>query len=326
MTRRPASRRPPKLPDVPDAREQRVDQPRKKTLREQVIGTRVTGTHARLGRAEFLSMMRRLRDGERSMLWGLDPFPALELDEILEVARTQWGWRESEQKVASSPDHSRAALARSLDLIDEVARRGGRIAFATGRPASMLGLYRSLAARARAGGADLIDERQTGEFRSDGRSGRRLWWLDGVAAVTDGEHLLAQSGIDAADEFLFWVPRPQLVVADVGFAAGAARDGIETVAFADLDAVALGVAAARGRRVTVVPVDVSRPPYAYRLLLEWAEDLLAEHQQQLAVSAAADAEADADADGDRAEDGATDAPSGSPASTGEAAAIDAASA
>jgi hypothetical protein len=260
-------------------------------------------------------MMRRLRDGERSMLWGMEAFTGLELDEILDVARDQWGWRENDQKVAISPDHTRAALARALHLIDDVAGRGGRIAFATGRPASMLGLYQRLVERARAGGAEILVEQQSSEFRSDGRSGRRLWWYDGVAVVTDGEHLLAQTGVEAADEFLFWLPRPQLVVADVGFAAGAIRDGIETIAFADLDAIALGVAGARGGRVVVVPLDISRPPYGYRLALEWAEALAgvddapippnaspgeledsSEHSVQEETNPAPDADADAAAD------------------------------
>ena len=43
--------------------------------------------------------------------------------------------------------------------------------------------------------------------------------------------------------------------------------GIETVAFADLDAPALSVAATRGRPLTLVPLDETRPPVAYDGLL-----------------------------------------------------------
>ncbi|MFN8034942.1 MAG: phosphatase [Acidimicrobiia bacterium] len=272
MTRRPASRRPPKLEDLPEPAEPRM---RTQGLREQVTRTRITGSHARLGRTELLSMMRRLRDGERSTLWGLDPFPGLELDEIFDVAREQWGWTHGEAKVAIGPDRTREALASALALMDAVARDGGRIAFATGRPASMLPLLQKLAARARAGGADVVVEQQSGEFRSDGRSGRRLWWVGDVAVITDGRHLLAQTAVDAVDEWLFWMPRPRLVVADSGFAAGAVRDGIETVALADYDALALGVARSRGRPVAVVPMDLSRAPYGYGIVLAWADQLAA---------------------------------------------------
>lgn len=273
MTRRPASRRPARLPDSPSQTRHDPDQPRPRTLREQVTRTRVTGPHARLGRTEFLSMMRRLRDGERSMLWGFEPFSGFELEEVLELARDHWGWREHDQKAVISPDHTREGMIAALGRIDDVARRGGRIAFATGRPASMLALYQALVRRARAAGGDVVVEQQSSEFRSDGRSGRRIWWYDGVAVITDGAHMLAQSAVDAVEELLFWLPRPHLVVADVGFAAGAVRAGIETVAFADLDAVAFGLAVARGEAVTIVPLDVQRAPYGYDLLLRWADAL-----------------------------------------------------
>ena len=51
-----------------------------------------------------------------------------------------------------------------------------------------------------------------------GPGGRRLWWIDRVAVLTDHESLLADQGTDAADELLFTLSRPTLVVADRSFA------------------------------------------------------------------------------------------------------------
>jgi hypothetical protein len=59
------------------------------------------------------------------------------------------------------------------------------------------------------------------------------------------------------------VGRPEIVVADRGFAAAALGAGLETVAFADLDAAVLGVAARRDHPVRLVPLDERRPPEAY---------------------------------------------------------------
>ncbi len=56
------------------------------------------------------------------------------------------------------------------------------------------------------------------------------------------------------------------MIADRGFAGGALRAGIEVVALADLDAIALGVAASRGLPVTVVPVHERRPAPVYATL------------------------------------------------------------
>ena len=51
----------------------------------------------------------------------------------------------------------------------------------------------------------------------------------------------------------------------------ASAPGLEVVAFADLDAVALAVAAWQGRAVRIVPLDDRRPPAAYAGLLDLLE-------------------------------------------------------
>ena len=89
-----------------------------------------------------------------------------------------------------------------------------------------------------------------------------------MAVVTDGVSLLADPTARCADDWLFAVGRPDLVVADRGFAAAAVGAGLETIAFADVDAVVLGVAARRDRPVRVIPLDEQRPPGAYEPLVE----------------------------------------------------------
>ena len=64
-----------------------------------------------------------------------------------------------------------------------------------------------------------------------------------------------------------------LVVADHSYAGVASASGLEVAAFADLDAVALAVAAWQGRAVRVVPLDDRRPPPAYAVLLDLLEML-----------------------------------------------------
>ncbi len=65
------------------------------------------------------------------------------------------------------------------------------------------------------------------------------------------------------------------MVCDRTFAGVAVASGLEVVAFADLDAVALAVAAWQGRGVRVVPLDERRPPRAYTGLLDLLEELAA---------------------------------------------------
>jgi hypothetical protein len=107
-------------------------------------------------------------------------------------------------------------------------------------------------------------------MRVDGRSERYLRWVDGVAVVTDGQSLCSVRAIEAAQEWLFMIPRPALVVADGPYAEVAADAGIEVIAFAGLDRCSLAVATEKFRRCLVVPMWTDRAPREYRPLLERA--------------------------------------------------------
>lgn len=266
------NRRPPRLDDsdplIPrdpapreEVRERRAVDPAK-----QVLSARLAGRHERIGAAEFRSVLRRVAMGHRDALLGLDRFDALTEGSLEAVARSVWGWRSEASESWTDPECTVDGMRRGAARIVDVARRGGRIAFATGRPASLLPLYTHLVRIALGAGADIALGSQSGEFSAAGHSRCRLWWPDGVAVITDGDSIVADVGLRASHELLFAVEMPDLVVADRGFAAGAVRAGIETVAFADLDAVALGVEASKGLPVTVVPVQERRPPAAYRVL------------------------------------------------------------
>lgn len=161
------------------------------------------------------------------------------------------------------PERTLAATRRAAARIHAVAAVGGRIAFATAAPASLLGVYSSIVRLARAAGAVVDDDQDRGPLRVDGRYPRWLRTVDGVTVVTDGSSLLATTGIDAADEWVFLVDRPALAVADGPFAAAAYADGVEVVTIAGLDQPALGLAAARTLRCTLVPLHPSRPPRDY---------------------------------------------------------------
>ncbi|MGZ4688592.1 MAG: phosphatase [Acidimicrobiia bacterium] len=259
-----ATHRPPHLEPAPVRKVHR--EPRLPSPRSRLVKARVAGRHDRLGRAELLSVMRRIVGGDPVALLGLDRFPGVELAELQAAASDVWGWSAAEPMVAIDPDRLLAALVVARDRVLDVAHRGGRILLATSRPASLLPLYQHLARLSRAVGGHVLDSGEAGPIRAAGRASVRLWWIGGVAVLTDGDVLLSDPGIEAIDELLFTVPYPDLVVADRGYAGGALRAGIEVVAMADLDAVALGLAACRGLPVTVVPMHERRPACAYAAL------------------------------------------------------------
>ena len=133
-------------------------------------------------------------------------------------------------------------------------------------------MVRDGAMRAAAEGAEVLMGQETVGF---GPNGRRVRWIDDIAVLTDGAALLADDSVHGAEEWLFTLARPDLVVADHSYAGVASASGLEVVAFADLDAVALAVAAWQGRALRIVPLDDRRPPHAYAGLLDLLESIAA---------------------------------------------------
>jgi hypothetical protein len=211
-----------------------------------------------MGRSEVAAGIARLAAGHPDATLGLE-LGRISREEAWAAVEAGWGYRGDDARAVIEPECTLTGATRAAERLHAVARRGGRIAFATGRPASLLGPYRAIAATLSGLGAEVPAFEAFGPFSA----GRSLWWIDGVAVVTDGCGILADDGLDAGPEWCFAVGRPDLVVADRGFAGAALAAGLEAVVFADLDASVFGVAARRDQPVRLVPLDERRPPEAY---------------------------------------------------------------
>ncbi|HSO96209.1 MAG TPA: phosphatase [Acidimicrobiia bacterium] len=255
MTRRPRSGLPRHLPDpVPTARRP-VRRVRALSAARRLRDAGVCGPHPRLGRGEVFAAARRLAGDASALHLAGDAVTAEEVRDAIAAAAGPFNG----SRAAIDPDRVLAAATRAGTRLGAVADTGRRIAFATAQPASLLPLYGALARASRAAGATVLELDHSGPYTS----GRSLWWHDDVAvAVGDGQ-LWAETHLAAGDEWLFAVGRPDLVVADGVFAVAAIGAGVETVAFADLDAPAPALAAHRGLPVEVVTVSGHRPPAAY---------------------------------------------------------------
>lgn len=217
------------------------------------------------GRAAGLSPSELRRSVERASADRLHPTPLA--DAWVSVEQV-FGATFADPRI--NPALTVGAARRALARVSEIANANARIAVATSLPASLLTVHLAIARFARISGADVADEEDAGPLRVDGRSDRYLRWVDGVAAVTDGRSLHSVRGLEAAQEWLFMIPRPALVIADGPYADVAADAGIEVIAFAGLDHCSLAIAARPSRRGFVVPMWTDRPPGAYRPLLERA--------------------------------------------------------
>jgi hypothetical protein len=263
VTRRPKSRLPPKLSDPAAERGPRI--PKGPTRGDQLKREHVAGRSARFGRDEVIGIMRRLVLGAPALRLGLPAFGAIKMEHLEAAVSATFGWTGDGPRARIAPSRTLDGFAAASERVLEVAGCGGRLAFATARPASLHPLYRALAAAAVEAGGNVLT---ASEATVAGPGDRRIWWIDQVAVLTDRASLLGHDSVEAARELLFGLARPDLVVADRTFAGVAAASGLEVVAFADLDAVALALAAWQGRAVRVVPLDDSRPPSAYLPLHE----------------------------------------------------------
>lgn len=261
MSRRPRRDRPPRLDDLPDPA---PGEPAVATDRRRLVAARITGVHPDLGRAAVRAATRALVAGDPRARLGCDGLDGCDPAEVRAALVASHGDAADAPRAVIDPDATLAGLHAAAERLRAAVADKARVAVATSRPASLLGLARWAADTVRAGDATLLGG-TTATIEGGGR--RELWWTGGVAVVTDGQALLAHDGVPGGDDWLFAVGRPDLVVADRGFAGAALRAGVETIAWADLDAPALALAAARGRPVVLVPLAERRPAAAYEAAL-----------------------------------------------------------
>jgi len=273
MTRRPRSRLPPKLPDP--AREAAPRAARGPSTRERLKTARVSGRSVAFGSTEIVSLMRRVARNDRAALLGCPAFEGITLAQVQSTMADVYGWDGDGPRPRIAGSRTVEGFTAASERVLEVASDGGRIAFATTCPASLFTVHRALAAAADAAGGKVFEAAESAPFDERSRDAARLRWLDRVAMVTDGHTLPGDARAPglAAEELAFTIGHPDLVVADRTFAGHAIASGVEVVAFAGLDALALAVAAWRGLAVRVVPLDERRPPGAYEPLVELVDQL-----------------------------------------------------
>jgi hypothetical protein len=152
------------------------------------------------------------------------------------------------------------ALGRRLAL---AAEGGERVLIATGHPGGLDLLYRELERLLLAHGGRVIKPADGASWR-DPRLEHdwSIGYLSGVGMQTDGRVPRHTHWPDAMRRMLA-EDRPDLVLADHGFAGAAIEAGVETVSVADVNDPALLVAKAQGRTEVVIVMDDHVAPDAY---------------------------------------------------------------
>lgn len=253
--------------------------PAREELREHLVRTRIAGEVA-TPRENNLDHYRSLALRDPHYLFGLDISDDWTYPDVLALMAKSAGviadpeHREGQDTI--DPDRTIDALEAMADRIAEaLSRSAPRILVATGHPTGLLAVHLALARTAAEHGAVLLAPAEGQAYTAGGFGRRRhIRYLEDVAMLDDrgafvhthdaGPMRAMLDELDRRGE-----PRPDLVIADHGWAGAAGEAGVPTVGFADCNDPALFVGEAEGKIAVSVPLDDNVLPRHYRPLTDY---------------------------------------------------------
>ena len=209
-----------------------------------------------------------LIDGDPDKLFGLSDMPGgLDLDEILDLVAAEAG-RSIDHDARYGPvDIAPAPIVDSCRAMGErlahAAVAGERVLLATGHPVGLGLFYRALEGLIAGHGARLATPAAGTRWREGHLDHDWVVAYFGAVAVLFDDREPRHTHSPAAMERILADARPDLVVADHGFAGAAIEAGVETLSIADVNDPALIVAKAQGRTEVVVVMDDHVAPDDY---------------------------------------------------------------
>ena len=235
--------------------------------RAALLAAGVTGPHQSHSRANAISKIRAIIEGDTVDtfgLSGLDKYSAHEIHGfVAEVTGCSNDIDNLQGYDEMDPDKTIDGIVRAARRLAESARRGDLLLAATGHPTGLLEHHiRVVDGYRRAGGKVL-------RLREDEDLSNRKWRHDevrytgGVGCLADWGQLRHTHSSETMEMLLEAQPWPDVVLADHGFAGAAIERGVPTIAVMDINDPALAVAWAEHRDVVIVPMDDNRLPRLY---------------------------------------------------------------
>lgn len=234
-------------------------------------------------RASNLGNLRRLAAREPAHLYGVDVAEHWTLESLLALMGERVGIS-TDLSFESGQDQIDARLtvqrlARYRDRFASAVRQGALLLFATAHPATLMDVYRRLASVATAAGARVLDVNALPFASPDGirvplaDEHQALWCTGGVTCVYRGGSLMHTHSPEPMDALLDRLDelgiRPDLVIADHGWAGAAGRRGLPVLALADCNDPAVFVAEAQGSIEVVVPIDDGLAVHLYEPVIDY---------------------------------------------------------
>jgi hypothetical protein len=252
-----------------------VTNPTRDELRAQLIDARIAGDVATT-RENNLANYQRMSDRDPLYLLGITPEGAWTPTDVLKLMAERCGVVPDPEHTSGQdtidPDLTIERLDAMADRVRTAMARRERVLVATGHPVGMRPTHTVIATALRDAGCTLIRAADGWQHPSDTPYGRlgHIDYVDDIAMIRTSTGALQHThsplplravlaALDAAGE-----ARPDLVVADHGWAGAAGAAGIDSVGFADCNDPALFVAEAEGIVAVCVPLDDNVYPDLYQ--------------------------------------------------------------
>jgi hypothetical protein len=246
-------------------------------LREHLVDSLIAGDVA-TPREDNLTKYAMFAKRVPQAMFGLSPAGRWNRGDVLELMARRVGvspdpaYTHGPDRI--DPDLTVAALDRMAERLAAVGRDGARAFVATGHPAGLLPVHLAVARALVANGAHLLRPAAGWTYETFGRAGptkREIRYLEHVAVLSNrGElnHTHSARPVRAVLDALLTAgaPLPDLVVADHGWAGGAAAAGVPAVGFADSNDPGLFVGEEEGLVAVAVPLDDNVAPHLYEPL------------------------------------------------------------
>ena len=233
-------------------------------LRAHLVASAIAGDVA-TSRANNLDNIRRTLAGDENVTFGIELIGEWSFERLLAVMVAKAGIQadplyDGIDTIDANRTVERLTVMRAR--LRAAAERRESVVLATGHPANLLPVHQAMAAALRTRGCRVLtapteDAYVLGGVHAYRRSGSLLH--------THSPHymraLLAGLG-----------ERPDLVIADHGWAGAAAQAGVETVGFADCNDPGLFVGEEQGSMLCTVPLDDGVPPHLYDPMIAFLLD------------------------------------------------------
>lgn len=257
--------------------------PGRTALRRQLVEHRIAGDVA-TSRENNLAKYRGFAEGAPNSDFGLRPRGTWHEADVLALMARRCGvspdpgLRAGPDRI--DPDLTLDALDRVADRLALAARRRERVMLATGHPSTLLAVGVRFAALLRGAGCTIVEPVTDLGFDLPSHATHPrldVFFVGGVGVAADRADLVHTHRSRPVELVLAALeaegaPPPDLVVADHGWAGGAAQAGIDAIGFADSNDPGLFVGEEEGVVGITVPLDDGIAPRYYTPLVEYVAD------------------------------------------------------